>query len=69
MDLGQVPALLFVMHRKCRDCARFEDSQPFIIQLMQLNEALLPLEQWGVKSLASVACDKISIVYRCERGQ
>lgn len=31
-------------------------------QSEQLNEALLPLEQWGVKSLASVACVRISIV-------
>lgn len=31
-------------------------------QSEQLNETLLPLEQWGVKSLASMACVRISIV-------
>lgn len=31
-------------------------------QSEQLNETLLPLEQWGVKSLASMACVRMSIV-------
>lgn len=33
-------------------------------QSERLNETLLPLEQWGVKSLASVASVRISIVLR-----